>query len=115
MDRATARTSRATPAAIDRTRLALRRAEERAAWEALVADGERLAHCARAPHYAPMARPLYAESLLAWRAARHALDVALVPLPHRSGWGEAVPAVPGLRPLGRRPQDKRAWWRAARR
>ena len=99
---------------LDLPLLALRRAEEAEAWRALVADGERLARAARAPHYAPVARRMYAESLLAWRAARHALDVALVPVPRRPARREALPAVPRPRLLERRPQAKRAWWRAAR-
>ena len=95
-------------------RLALRRAEEREAWQALVADGERLARAARAPHYAPVARRMYAESLLAWRAARHALDVVLVPVPCRPPSLAPLPAAPTLRLPGRQPQAKRAWWRPAR-
>ncbi len=39
MNGITARTWHATPAHIDRTRLALRRAEEREAWQALMVDG----------------------------------------------------------------------------
>ena len=114
MNRTTARTRHTTPPPIDRTRLTLRRAEERAAWQALVADGDRLADCARAPHYAPLARRMYAESLLTWRAARHALDLALVPVPPRPARSEAVSAAPSPRPLGRRPRAKRAWWRPVR-
>ena len=104
MNRITTRTRHATPAPIDRTQLALRRAAEREAWRALVADGERLARSARAPHYAPVARRMYADALLAWRETRRALDMALVP----------VPAAPTPRRPGRRPQTKRAWRRLAR-
>ena len=104
MNGTTARTTHTTPAPVDRTRLALRRAEERAAWQALMAEGERLARYAWTPHYAPVARRLYAAALLAWREARRALDLALVP----------VPAAPTRRLPGRPPQVECAWWRPAR-
>ena len=103
MNRIAARTKHATPAPLDRTRLALRRAEEREAWQVLVAAGERLAFCARAPHGAAGAGRAYADALLAWREARRALDMALV----------ALPAAPAPRLSERRPHASHAWWRAA--
>ena len=105
MNETTARTRHTIPAPIDRARLALRRAEEREAWQALMAEGERLARYAWTPHYASVARRLYAAALLAWREARHALDLALVPMP----------AAPAPRLSERRPQGRRARWRPARR
>ncbi len=103
MNGTTARTRQATQTPIDRTQLALRRAEEREAWQALMAEGERLARSARTPHATPVARRLYADALLAWREARRALDMALVPLP----------AAPAPHLSERRPHASHAWWRAA--
>ena len=100
MNGTTARTTHTTPAPVDRTRLALRRAEERAAWQALMAEGERLARYAWTPQYAPVARRLYAVALLAWREARGALDMALVPVPA----ARATTTRPARRdPRGQRP------------
>ncbi len=104
MNGITARTRHTTPAPSDRTQRELRRAEEREAWQALMAEGERLALDAWTPHYAPVARHLYAAALLAWREARRALDLALVP----------VPAAPAARLSERRPHASHAWRHPAR-
>ena len=63
------RTADPAPARADWQPVQAYRAEERRAWQALAAVGERPAH--------------YRGALLTWRAARYALDVALSPLPCR--------------------------------
>ena len=104
MNGTTARTRQATLTPIDWTRLAPRRAEEGEAWQALMVEGERLARSARTQRATPVARRLYADALLAWREARQALDLALVP----------VAAAPTPRLSERRPHTSHAWWHAAR-
>ena len=107
MDRATAPPRFATPSPADQPGLETCRAEEQLAWQALVVAGQRLQARAATPAE-------YRRALLAWRAARAALDVALVSPPHRPPpAGSAVPTqfLPS-RP-GRRPHAKRAWWRPA--
>jgi hypothetical protein len=114
MNGTTLHTRHTTPPPLDRRRLALLRVEEREAWQALMTAGAQLVSATRAPHYAPVARRLYAEALLTWRAARHALDLALVPVPSRQPGGRTRRAAPGPRHPERRPHAKRAWWRPAR-
>ena len=57
------------PRLVEWRRIQAYHAEERLAWRAPAAAGERPAH--------------YHRALLTWRAARYSLDVALSPLPCR--------------------------------